>query len=211
MRVFCDDWEQASHNGDLPHAVEAGAIARGDVTQLGDVLAGTARRPPRATTRSRCSTRPASRSRTGDRARRLERADRARPADDRPLGSSAQQQSRRVEALEQRLRVAEHRARHEVAAHEAEDVPVARVAAGDPRAVVVRNAADDGQEVEHETEDARPSGARPSTGRPTSSATNDSSALWIVGVVSSSAVNSESSAKSRKPPARIRPSGVCCQ
>src|SRR4051812_16508759 len=41
-RVFCDDWEQASHNGDLSHAVEAGRIARGDATQLGDVLAGTA-------------------------------------------------------------------------------------------------------------------------------------------------------------------------
>jgi alanine dehydrogenase len=40
--VFCDDWEQASHNGELVHAVEAGAIARDEVTQLGDVLAGTA-------------------------------------------------------------------------------------------------------------------------------------------------------------------------
>jgi alanine dehydrogenase len=42
VRVFCDDWEQASHNGDLAHAVEAGRITREDVTQLGDVLAGTA-------------------------------------------------------------------------------------------------------------------------------------------------------------------------
>jgi ornithine cyclodeaminase/alanine dehydrogenase-like protein (mu-crystallin family) len=42
IRVFCDDWEQASHNGELAHAVEAGALARGDVAQLGDVLAGTA-------------------------------------------------------------------------------------------------------------------------------------------------------------------------
>ncbi|MFL6007893.1 MAG: ornithine cyclodeaminase family protein [Gaiellaceae bacterium] len=41
VRVFCDDWEQASHNGDLSHAVEAGRIARGEATQLGDVLAGT--------------------------------------------------------------------------------------------------------------------------------------------------------------------------
>jgi alanine dehydrogenase len=40
--VFCDDWEQASHNGDLAHAVEAGKITREDVSQLGDVLAGTA-------------------------------------------------------------------------------------------------------------------------------------------------------------------------
>jgi alanine dehydrogenase len=42
IRLFADDWEQASHNGDLAHAVEAGKITRADVTQLGDVLAGTA-------------------------------------------------------------------------------------------------------------------------------------------------------------------------
>jgi alanine dehydrogenase len=42
VRVFCDDWEQASHNGDLVHAVEAGALGRQDATQLGDVLAETA-------------------------------------------------------------------------------------------------------------------------------------------------------------------------
>jgi ornithine cyclodeaminase/alanine dehydrogenase-like protein (mu-crystallin family) len=41
-RVFCDDWEQASHNGDLAHAVDAGVLGRDDVVQLGDVLAGTA-------------------------------------------------------------------------------------------------------------------------------------------------------------------------
>ncbi len=40
VRVFCDDWEQASHNGDLAHAVEAGVLARDDVTELGAVLAG---------------------------------------------------------------------------------------------------------------------------------------------------------------------------
>ena len=42
VRVFCDDWEQASHNGDLVHAVEAGVLRREDVTELGAVLAGTA-------------------------------------------------------------------------------------------------------------------------------------------------------------------------
>jgi ornithine cyclodeaminase/alanine dehydrogenase-like protein (mu-crystallin family) len=42
VRVFCDDWEQASHNGDLVHAVEAGVLRRDDVSQLGDVLIGTA-------------------------------------------------------------------------------------------------------------------------------------------------------------------------
>ncbi len=42
VRVFCDDWEQASHNGDLVHAVEEGVLTRDDVAQLGDVLAGSA-------------------------------------------------------------------------------------------------------------------------------------------------------------------------
>jgi alanine dehydrogenase len=42
VRVFCDDWEQASHNGDLMHAVEAGLLSHDDVAQLGDVLIGTA-------------------------------------------------------------------------------------------------------------------------------------------------------------------------
>jgi alanine dehydrogenase len=41
-RVFCDDWEQASHNGELAHALEAGALSRDDVTELGAVLAGEA-------------------------------------------------------------------------------------------------------------------------------------------------------------------------
>jgi alanine dehydrogenase len=40
--VFCDDWEQASHAGELMHAVERGLLNREAVTQLGDVLAGTA-------------------------------------------------------------------------------------------------------------------------------------------------------------------------
>jgi len=48
VRVFSDDWDQASHGGDIAHAVEAGALERGDVTELGAVLAGSAegRRSP---------------------------------------------------------------------------------------------------------------------------------------------------------------------
>jgi alanine dehydrogenase len=42
VRVFCDDWEQASHNGELVHALETGRLAREDVTELGSVLAGDA-------------------------------------------------------------------------------------------------------------------------------------------------------------------------
>jgi ornithine cyclodeaminase/alanine dehydrogenase-like protein (mu-crystallin family) len=41
-RVFCDDWEQASHNGEIAHAVKAGALEQGNVTDLGAVLAGDA-------------------------------------------------------------------------------------------------------------------------------------------------------------------------
>jgi len=40
--VFCDDWEQASHGGELAAAVNAGALGRADVTELGRVLAGVA-------------------------------------------------------------------------------------------------------------------------------------------------------------------------
>ena len=41
-RVFCDDWGQASHGGELAAAVEAGLVARGDVTEIGQVLLGVA-------------------------------------------------------------------------------------------------------------------------------------------------------------------------
>jgi ornithine cyclodeaminase/alanine dehydrogenase-like protein (mu-crystallin family) len=41
-QVFCDDWEQASHNGELAHAVDVGVLGRDDVTELGAVLAGEA-------------------------------------------------------------------------------------------------------------------------------------------------------------------------
>src|SRR5207237_7307246 len=40
--VFCDDWEQASHNGELVHALEAGTRVRHAGPQPGDVLAGIA-------------------------------------------------------------------------------------------------------------------------------------------------------------------------
>jgi ornithine cyclodeaminase/alanine dehydrogenase-like protein (mu-crystallin family) len=41
-RLFCDDWEQASHGGELAAAAAAGLVAERDVTRLGDVLDGTA-------------------------------------------------------------------------------------------------------------------------------------------------------------------------
>jgi alanine dehydrogenase len=39
-RLFCDDWEQASHGGELATAVERDAVTRADVIELGAVLAG---------------------------------------------------------------------------------------------------------------------------------------------------------------------------
>lgn len=40
--LFCDDWEQASHGGELATAVGAGIVRRDDVTELGSVLTGEA-------------------------------------------------------------------------------------------------------------------------------------------------------------------------
>jgi ornithine cyclodeaminase/alanine dehydrogenase-like protein (mu-crystallin family) len=42
VRVFCDDWEQASHGGECAAAVEAGVLTREDVVEIGHVLAGDA-------------------------------------------------------------------------------------------------------------------------------------------------------------------------
>jgi ornithine cyclodeaminase/alanine dehydrogenase-like protein (mu-crystallin family) len=41
--LFCDDWEQASHGGELTGAVEAGLVDRERVTELGAVLTGDGR------------------------------------------------------------------------------------------------------------------------------------------------------------------------
>jgi alanine dehydrogenase len=38
--LFCDEWEQAAHGGELTGAVEAGVVAREQVRELGAVLAG---------------------------------------------------------------------------------------------------------------------------------------------------------------------------
>lgn len=38
--LFCDEWAQASHGGELTGAVEAGLVERAQVTDLGAVLAG---------------------------------------------------------------------------------------------------------------------------------------------------------------------------
>ena len=40
--LFCDEWEQAAHGGELTGAVEAGLVTREQVTDLGAVLAGEA-------------------------------------------------------------------------------------------------------------------------------------------------------------------------
>jgi ornithine cyclodeaminase/alanine dehydrogenase-like protein (mu-crystallin family) len=50
--LFCDDWEQASHGGELTGAVESGRVTRKDVRDLGQVLTGATpgRSSPDATT-----------------------------------------------------------------------------------------------------------------------------------------------------------------
>lgn len=40
LTLFCDEWEQASHGGELHLAVEKGLVSRADVTDLGAVLVG---------------------------------------------------------------------------------------------------------------------------------------------------------------------------
>jgi alanine dehydrogenase len=50
--LFCDDWQQASHGGELTGAVERGLVDRERVTELGEVLTGAAggRSSPEAVT-----------------------------------------------------------------------------------------------------------------------------------------------------------------
>jgi ornithine cyclodeaminase/alanine dehydrogenase-like protein (mu-crystallin family) len=40
--LFCDEWRQASHGGELTQAVEAGLVTRDDVTDIGAVITGAA-------------------------------------------------------------------------------------------------------------------------------------------------------------------------
>lgn len=40
--LFCDEWDQAAHGGELTGAIEAGLVERDGVTELGAVLAGEA-------------------------------------------------------------------------------------------------------------------------------------------------------------------------
>jgi ornithine cyclodeaminase/alanine dehydrogenase-like protein (mu-crystallin family) len=40
--LFCDEWEQAAHGGELTGAVQAGLVSRERVTELGAVLSGEA-------------------------------------------------------------------------------------------------------------------------------------------------------------------------
>jgi alanine dehydrogenase len=39
-QLFCDEWTQASHGGELTGAVEAGLVSRDQVVELGEVLTG---------------------------------------------------------------------------------------------------------------------------------------------------------------------------
>jgi ornithine cyclodeaminase/alanine dehydrogenase-like protein (mu-crystallin family) len=50
--VFCDEWAQASHGGELTGAVSLGLVSQADVTEIGEVLTGMApgRSSPEAVT-----------------------------------------------------------------------------------------------------------------------------------------------------------------
>ena len=48
LALFCDEWTQASHGGELTGAIEAGLVGREDVQELGAVLTGAAAGRPRA-------------------------------------------------------------------------------------------------------------------------------------------------------------------
>ena len=50
--LFCDEWEQASHGGELTGAVQKSLVSRENVKELGAVLAGDVRgrRDPREVT-----------------------------------------------------------------------------------------------------------------------------------------------------------------
>jgi alanine dehydrogenase len=52
LQLFCDDWAQASHGGELTAAVERGLVSRNRVAELGEVLTGGApgRSGPESTT-----------------------------------------------------------------------------------------------------------------------------------------------------------------
>ena len=52
LALFCDEWEQARHGGELTGAVGAGLVGRADVTELGEVLTGArpGRQSPEAVT-----------------------------------------------------------------------------------------------------------------------------------------------------------------
>lgn len=41
-RLFCDQWEQASHGGEIAQAAADGWVSRADVTEIGSLLAGSA-------------------------------------------------------------------------------------------------------------------------------------------------------------------------
>jgi ornithine cyclodeaminase/alanine dehydrogenase-like protein (mu-crystallin family) len=46
--LFCDEWDQASHGGELAGAVEQGLVTEDRVTELGEVLTGMAPGRPSA-------------------------------------------------------------------------------------------------------------------------------------------------------------------
>ena len=152
MRVFCDDWEQASHGGELVYAVEAGAAR----AVRREVARRRARRPRRG---------PAERRRDHgvrlDRARDpgpRDRARRARGGRRLPICRASSSRARRAGSKSSSSGGRSPRIARATRSPQArpEDVAVPGVAAGDPDAVPPRHGADEGQPVGRVAPDAGP-------------------------------------------------------
>ena len=134
-RLFCDDWEQASHGGELA-AGRRGRHRRARRRDPARRGAGRRRRGPperrgHHAVRLHGPRDPGPR----DRPRGAAQVGRDGPPPARAVdGVSDAEQPGGLEEVEQRIAVAEDRPGDEAAAREAEDVAVAGVAAGDPGA-----------------------------------------------------------------------------
>ena len=167
--LFCDDWEQASHGGELAAGVAAGVVAPEHVTELGRVLAGQADGRRSAEDITLFDSTGLAIQDLAIAQVALAKAD----ALDVPrltlylapprLPGYASRLSRRAgrEVPQQRVVGARDRSGHELAAGEAEHVAVARVAARHPDVVEARDAADDREEVHHHARRCPPRRSRP--------------------------------------------------
>ena len=129
-RVACvSACEQASHGGELAAAVASGAVRRSDVTELGSLLVREKEGRRSATDITLFDSTGLAIQDLAIAKGRLREGRRAQAPTARAL---VHQEAGGLEEVELRVVLAEECPRHESAACKAEDVAVARVAAGDP-------------------------------------------------------------------------------